>query len=81
MYFTGGAYVIVKALEAGISISKGFYANYAQTGEPTIANYIYGWELAVMAMYFIYAAVVIGGGWYVADDLWKKMDTRLAEAN
>ena len=49
MMLATAAYVVIKTVEAGISFTKGFYAEYAQAS--AFSNFMYLYELAIIACF------------------------------
>lgn len=76
--YIAGGYVIVKTVDAGVSATRGFYADYA--GSSSYANNLAAWELGVLSLFM---------GWALADIIlatvgfaytWDLTDARLAGA-
>lgn len=78
MSFVGAAYVAVCTVYATINFDKGLFADYARTSE--WANQIHVFELVIMILFMGWSLVTTILALVFAEDVWMKLDARLAEA-
>lgn len=78
MIFASAGYVITKAIDAGVSINKGFYAHYAYG--TTWSNRMAFYEFIILGgmLFWGFLQPIIGS--IIAQKVWDETDARLAEA-
>jgi hypothetical protein len=76
--FISSAYMSTKAVDAGVSISKGFYADYAYGTR--YSNSLALWEFVIIGLWLIWAGVLPIVGIFMAMDAWNALTERIAEA-
>jgi hypothetical protein len=76
--FVASAYIIVKTVDAAVKEDHGFYEAYADWS--VHGNYLFLWELIVIAAFEIFALAITIVSLFGADDLWRKTEERMAEA-
>lgn len=77
--FVGSAYIIIKTVDSGVSMTRGYYATFA--GGSTLANSLLSFEIAVIALWELFALAMSVSGLYEAFNIWNLMDNRLGEAS
>jgi len=76
--FVGSAYIIIKTVDSGVSMTRGYYAVFA--GGSTFANALLTYEIIVIVLWELFALTMSLSGLYDAYNVWNSMDARLAEA-
>jgi len=79
MVYISSAYVIVKTVDAGVSVSKGFYFRYADYS--SIGNLVGVFELILILGWQFWGFVQPILATWLASDVWGQMEKRVAEAN
>lgn len=79
MSFVGAACVAVCVVEATVDFEKGLYANYAKWKDYT--NQIAVFEVIIMTLFMGWSLVTTILALVWADDVWKKLEARIAEAD
>lgn len=79
MSLAAAAYVIVVAVDAGVSTALGLYHNYGG-GYSTWTDLLYVWELIVIILWELWAFIVIIVSLVTAGQVWETVDSRIAEA-
>lgn len=78
MSLAAAAFVVVKAVDSGVSFTNGFYATYGN--DSTFSNYLYLYEVLVILTWDLWAFVIIILSITFASQIWEKVTLRVAEA-
>jgi hypothetical protein len=78
MGFVSAAYVILCSINAGVSVSKAFYATYA--GWSDIGNLLYLFEVLMIGGFQAWAFWKFVMVTWFGFEVWKQVDARVAEA-
>lgn len=76
--FTGTGYVVVKTVDAGVSMTRGFYATFAN--DSAFANNLLAYEVSVIISLILWALIVTIVTLNAASSIWNELDERFAEA-
>jgi hypothetical protein len=76
--FVGSAYIIIKTVDSGVSMTRGYYAVFA--GGSNFANALLTYEIIIIVLWELFALTMALSGLYDAYNVWGAMDARLAEA-
>ena len=76
--FVGSAYIIVKTVESGVSMTKGYYATFA--GKSAFADRLLIYEVVVIVLWEAFALLMSLSALYGAYMFWGKLDDRMATA-
>lgn len=79
MAYVAAAYVIVCTVEAGVSMSIGFYYNYA--GASSIGDLLYVFEVILIIAWQLWALITPIMATLLASEVWNQLDARVAEAS
>lgn len=78
MSLAAAAFVVVKAVDSGVSFTNGYYFTYGN--DSNFSNYLYLYEVLVILTWDLWALVVIILSIMFASDIWQKVTLRIAEA-
>lgn len=78
MSYVAAAYVIVKVVESSVTISRGFYHNWANYS--TLGNNMWAVEIFILMGWLFWAFLMQLLATLLASDVWAQLEARHAEA-